>query len=194
MRYFIQIKTNPYDNVEGKTILEFGSGAALPTIVSAKKGAQKIIATDSPEDELLDNIKNNFNENVPNAIASGLVVVEPLLWGKDVSHLLKHSPDGFDCLFLADLLANHSALEGLALNVSQTLKKHSGIAYVVFGHHRPWLADRDLSFFTYCENLGLVAKEIFAEPCDPMFENDPGDADMRATVHCYTVTWPDSKE
>ena len=177
-------------DVRGKSILEFGSGAALPAIVSAQNGARKVVATDYPEAELIDNIRKNLEENVPDEFGAGAILVEPFLWGRDPAALLRHSPDGFDFLFLADLLANHSALEGLALNVSQTLKRDGGVAYVVFGHHRPWLADRDLAFFAHCAKFGLASEEIFAESFTPMFEDDPGELEVRSTVHCYKVTWP----
>ena len=46
--------------VEGKTILELGAGAGLPSLVCALNGATRVVTTDYPDSDLVDNLKHNI--------------------------------------------------------------------------------------------------------------------------------------
>ncbi|KAG6851493.1 hypothetical protein H0H87_000878, partial [Tephrocybe sp. NHM501043] len=50
-----------------RCILELGAGGALPSILTVKTGAWKVIISDYPDDELVRNIVHNV-ANVPSAI------------------------------------------------------------------------------------------------------------------------------
>lgn len=49
--------------VRDKNLLELGAGGALPSLVGAACGAKLIVATDYPDDELLDNIVFNVEHS-----------------------------------------------------------------------------------------------------------------------------------
>jgi len=83
---------------------------------------------------------------------------------------------GFDTLILADLLFNHSEHQKLVKTILDTLK-HSAdsCALVFFTPYRPWLLQKDLSFFEKAEEGGLSVEKIFEKVMDKViFENDPG--------------------
>lgn len=174
----------PPVDVRGKRVVEFGAGAALPSIVALLNGAASVTVCEFPEEPLLQNIRANVASAaaLPSATA---VRVCGFLWGADPTPL----GGPFDVALLADLLANHSALKGLAQSVAATLARPAGVAYVAFGHHRPWLADRDLEFFAHASAAGLRDEEVCTLRAAPMFPDDPGDSAVRATVHVHKLTW-----
>jgi nicotinamide N-methyltransferase len=45
--------------VQGKTILELGAGGGLPSLVCALSGAAKVVVTDYPDADLIDNLRYN---------------------------------------------------------------------------------------------------------------------------------------
>ena len=189
------------DLVRNKTVLELGAGAGLPSLVAAIHGASKVVVTDYPDAGLLENLKKNIdscsllpkNEQTRNIIAKGY------LWGADIQSLLKYLSEparGFDVLILADLLFNHHCHEALVSTILLTLaQKEWARALVFFTPYRPWLLEKDLAFFTLCEQKGLVVKKVLEEIMEKvMFEEDPGDELMRRTVLGYEVRWPASRE
>lgn len=48
-----------------KTVLELGAGSALPSLVACLDGAKHVVVTDYPDSELLENIKDNVDKNIP---------------------------------------------------------------------------------------------------------------------------------
>lgn len=73
--------------ITGKTVLELGAAAALPSLVAALSAA-KVVITDYPDPELIENIQYNVNngglspENIRNVKVMGYI------WGNDVSDIL----------------------------------------------------------------------------------------------------------
>lgn len=47
-----------------KCVLELGAGGALPSLVAALNGARKVVVTDYPDSELIDNIRQNVSTNL----------------------------------------------------------------------------------------------------------------------------------
>ncbi len=45
-------------------MLELGAGAALPSLIAVKAGAKKVVITDYPDDDLLENIQHNTQANL----------------------------------------------------------------------------------------------------------------------------------
>ena len=183
--------------VAGKRVFEFGAGAAVPSVVAALCGARHVTITDFPEEPLLEPIRRNVAENITDEAIRSRVSVFGFLWGADVSQLLKAGCDGnkdddeggkYDVLLMGDLLANHTALPDLAKSASQLLKS-DGIGIVAFGHHRPWLADRDLKIFEHLAKLGIANTKIDEIVASPMFAEDPGSLDVRKTIHVYKIFW-----
>ncbi|KAI9795992.1 MAG: nicotinamide n-methyltransferase [Piccolia ochrophora] len=166
------------ETVQGKDVLELGAGAGLPSLVCSIKGARKVVVTDYPDADLIENLKQNissstFQENTPNIHAVGY------LWGNPTEVITSYLDDpsaGFDLLILADLLFNHSEHLKLLSTVTQTLKKSpEARALVFFTPYRPWLLEKDLFFFELAESSNFTVTKILEKYMDKvMFEEDPG--------------------
>lgn len=190
--------------VQGKSVLELGAGAGLPSLVCALYGAKIVIVTDYPDAELIENLKYNIQQtstsddddddaanNLP-----GNIEAEGFLWGADPSPLLTHehgTRDGFDLLILADILFNHSEHDKLLSTLQATMKRaNEARALVFFTPYRPWLLQRDLGFFDAAEKAGMRVNKLFEHVVDKvMFPEDPGDELLRRTVFAYEVKWPE---
>ncbi len=188
--------------VKGKTVLELGAAAGVPSMISSKLGAKKVVVTDYPDNSLIENLAWNIEhcdsspqENgdwekkpLPNIVAEGY------LWGADPALLLAHLPvpeEGFDVLILADLLFNHSEHTKLVNSVQQTLSKRDGSkALVFFTPYRPWLYENDMNFFKLADEAGFDVEKVLEQKMDKvMFEEDRGDEELRRTVFGYVITW-----
>jgi len=188
------IEDNAEQLVRGKTVLELGAGAGLPSLVCALVGAQKVVATDYPDPDLIINLRHNI-EHCHGLPQKGLIVAEGFLWGSPTNHIRAHlEPNGnaFDLLILADILFNHSEHAKLLASVRATLKKApQSTALVFFTPYRPWLLGKDLHFFELARADGFVVNKLLEHTMDKvMFENDPGDELLRRTVFGYELKWP----
>eukprot|EP00727_Mastigamoeba_balamuthi_P002575 m51a1_g12314 hypothetical protein (273) ;mRNA; r:406426-407532 len=165
-----------------KRVVEFGSGAALPTIMCALCGAASVTATDYPDAPLLDNIRVNVDRNV--AIAGHI-------WGTEDDGAFE--PGTADVVVLSDILATHAAHGALAKSCVRALRRGSGSRVLLaYSHHRPWLADKDLKFFDEAAAAGLTRPvELFTRQMPPMFPGDPGPEDVRSTVHVVEMRLAD---
>ncbi|KAI0367207.1 hypothetical protein BV20DRAFT_1024854 [Pilatotrama ljubarskyi] len=189
-----------------RSVLELGAGGALPGIVAAKNGAKTVVLTDYPDAALVDNISHNVRENVPEADRVR-VHVQGYIWGQPVEPLLAVLPDesdgkAFDLIILSDLIFNHSQHEAmlktcdLALSKIRTPDSTAGESrsppapclLVFYTHHRPHLADRDMEFFAKARVNGWHCEEILTRKYPPMFPEDPGEEEVRATVHGWRLT------
>ena len=180
--------------ITGRTVLELGAGAGLPSLVCGVLGAKPVVVSDYPDPDLVANLWHNI-ESGPGEVA-GRVVAEGYCWGADVAPLLAHlessGAEKFDVLILADLLFNHSEHAKLVATVRETLaKKEDGVALVFFTPYRPWLYEKDMAFFDLTREAGFIVEKIFEEKMDEvMFKEDRGDEELRRTVFGYTVRWP----
>lgn len=174
--------------VKDKRCIELGAGAGLPSLIASNLGARFVTCTDYPDQELIDNLAENFRINCETSLTAGKVLTTGYLWGEDVSELCAASNGPYDVLFLSDLLFNHSEHTKL-LNCSLKLIHPASTAFCVFTHYRPWLADKDLAFLFREEwaQAGWYWKEIAEERWELMFEADRGDAEVRRTVHAYQL-------
>lgn len=113
--------------------------------------------------------------------------------------MLSHLPlttggiGGFDTLILADLLFNHSQHSALVSTVQETLARNKdAVALVFFTPYRPWLLDLDLRFFELAREAGLQVEKVVEERMERvMFEDDPGDEELRRTVFGFELRWGD---
>jgi len=114
----------------------------------------------------------------------------------------------FDTIILSDLLFNHSQHRAMLKTCKETLKPKTGRVFVFFTHHRPWLADADNKFFEIAAadvippppedessdderdlgGFGFKVEKVLEEKMAPMFLEDPGSEEVRATVHGY-IMW-----
>ncbi|KAI9715365.1 MAG: hypothetical protein M1812_006010 [Candelaria pacifica] len=166
------------DLAKGKNILEFGAGAGLPSLVCALRGARRVVITDYPDPDLIENLRCNISNTVQTA-DSGRISAEGYLWGAPVEGLCSHLEDplaGFDTIILADLLFNHSEHGKLVTSVQQTLKRSSSSrALVFFTPYRPWLLAKDLAFFGLAKDGNFTVEKVFEKIMDHvMFSDDPG--------------------
>lgn len=200
--------------IKGKTVLELGAGACLPSLVCAIFGAKTVVVTDFPDPDLIENIRYNIEHSqdpiiVGNEIdIKSVATAEGYLWGANPAHLIAHiapnsSADtataegslGFDILILADLLFNHSEHTKLISTVQQTLSRSpSSKAFVFFTPYRPWLLEKDLAFFDLAREAGFNVEKVLEEMVEKvMFEEDRGDEKIRRTVFGYVLTWQQSE-
>ena len=76
--------------VKGKTVLELGAGAGLPSLVCALNGASHTVVTDYPDAELIDNLRYNIKhcDLLPNP---SNIVAEVCGYAQHWSTLLIHA-------------------------------------------------------------------------------------------------------
>ena len=172
------LESNASSLIHGKTILELGAGAGLPSLVSAIHGAKHVVVTDYPDAELVENLQWNIDHCslLPQACN---IEAKGYLWGADTDKLVAGLPNGedrFDILILADLLFNHSEHRKLVASVQQMLKRSpEAKALVFFTPYRPWLLPNDLAFFDLIKEAGFVVDKFFEHTMEKvMFEEDPG--------------------
>ena len=188
------IEDHAYDLVCDKMVLELGAGSGLPSLAAAVHGAKKVIVTDYPDVDLIENLDYNIGNNGV-AFKDDTLLAKGFLWGDEpngVTACLSEGADGFDLLILADVLFNHSEHGKLVKTISETLaRKTRSVALVFFTPYRPKLLDKDLHFFDLAKEHGFEVKKVLEHIMDKaMFANDPGDELLRRTVFGYTVKWP----
>lgn len=149
-------------DVSGKSVLELGAGASLPSIAAALSGASYVLCTDYPEMDILQNIIYNTTKNG----VGDKVEVKGLLWSEQDTLHRK-----FDHIFMADLIFNHREHGALAAMINHYLA-NDGVCHVLYSHHVPTRRDRDLRFFSVCAAAGLVITQQPAVFTDRMFPED----------------------
>lgn len=192
------LDANADELIKGKKVLELGAAAALPSLVCGVNGASKVISTDYPDPDLMSHIQYNIDhcEGIPK---DTIVKVKGYIWGKDVNALCydevedeDEAPkeikeeDKFDLIILSDLIFNHTEHLKLLKACRDSLKA-TGTGLVVFSPHRPHLLDKDLEFFTTCEQFDFKAEKIACENWSPMFEEDDATAEIRSRVYCFKI-------
>ncbi|KAK0709539.1 hypothetical protein B0T26DRAFT_616924, partial [Lasiosphaeria miniovina] len=192
--------------VRGRSVLEIGAGAGLPSIVAAALGAERVVVTDYPDPDLVATMWKNIrgcpelvDDDSPDGVPRN-IVADGHVWGADPAPLLAHlssspsnsTPKGFDVLILADLLFRHSEHGSMLRTVESTLRRRRGSkAFVVFTSYRPWLQHKDLAFFDLARARGFEVERVLERKMDrPLFENDPGDEEVRKTVSGWVLRWP----
>ena len=178
--------------IKGKTVLELGAAAALPSVICALNGAQMVVSTDYPDPDLMQNIDYNIKSNVPEGFNN--VTTEGYIWGNDYSPLLAHiekignNNGKFDLIILSDLVFNHTEHHKL-LQTTKDLLAEKGQALVVFSPHRPKLLEKDLEFFELAKNeFHLVPQLIEMVNWKPMFDEDEETIEVRSRVYAYYLT------
>ncbi|KAF8220735.1 hypothetical protein L208DRAFT_736660 [Tricholoma matsutake] len=180
-------------------VLELGAGGGLPGLVTVLNGARKIVLTDYPDEELVQNLVYNVETNIPKGDRDR-VSVQGYIWGRPIEPLFdalqsSERTPGFDLIILSDLVFNHSQHDSLlttcelALSrVVVQLESSTPAVLVFYSHHRPRLAHRDLEFFTKARQRGWQCEEILTRKYPPMFPEDAGEEEIRSTVHGWRLT------
>ncbi|KAJ9151240.1 Protein N-terminal and lysine N-methyltransferase EFM7 [Pleurostoma richardsiae] len=204
--------------VRGRTVLELGAGAGLPSIVCAVLGARRVVVTDYPDPDLVQTMWRNIDECalVPKEEdgrpRDAVIAADGFVWGADAAPLLAHlgqhpssregsepgadaGGGGFDVMILADLLFRHSEHGNMVRSIEAALRRsRDSAAYVFFTSYRPWLRHKDLAFFDVARERGFEVEKVLEKRMErAMFEDDPGDEEVRKTVLGFTVKWPADK-
>lgn len=161
--------------LHGKSVLELGAAAGIPSIVAAREGAAVVVASDYPEQPLIDVLRRNLDENTTASTSSGSVAVaQGYLWGASVEPPQTHLPpgqDGFGVLLLSDLIFNHQAHDALLDTMDQALSHRPAHASVVPSDtHRSRLQD-DASHPDFPDKLpfGELTTAAPESPCVLVF-------------------------
>jgi EEF1A N-terminal glycine/lysine methyltransferase len=150
-------------------------------------GARKVVVTDYPDEELVQNLRYNIEHGTA-AAAVDNIVPEGYLWGASALKLTAHlngdgdgGAGGFDLLILADLLFNHSEHRKLVSSIQTTLKRApEPRALVFFTPHRPWLFDRDMAFFDLAREAGFVVDMVLERRLEHAMRVEGGPAVRRS--------------
>eukprot|EP01087_Luapelamoeba_hula_P008727 TRINITY_DN2204_c0_g1_i1.p1 TRINITY_DN2204_c0_g1~~TRINITY_DN2204_c0_g1_i1.p1 ORF type:complete len:304 (+),score=49.18 TRINITY_DN2204_c0_g1_i1:184-1095(+) len=192
---------SPDFSFQDKTVLELGAGGALPSLIALKKGAKRVIITDYPDKDLIDNIQRNVDANTtPEQRAKSHVMGH--LWGSAPGPVLDAlragdgvAPDArFDIVIMADVIFNHPRHHELMRSAQSTISvtDPGASVFVSFTHHRPHLSDKDLAFFALAESaeFGYTTAHVLSRYMGPMFERDFGPEEVRSTVHLHIMHPP----
>ncbi len=182
---------------KGKNVLELGAAAALPSFIAAINDAKKLVITDYPDPDLLENIKYNVNNCT--ALTDDMrskMIIEGHIWGSEPEQLLRFiNPDisnssdfkiKFDLIILSDLIFNHTEHHKLLTTCKETIAP-DGIIFAVFSPHRPKLIKKDFAFFEMAETeFNFKCDKIIEQKWSPMFdEDDPDTVEIRSMVYGY---------
>ena len=187
------IASHSKDWISGKSVLEFGAASSLPSIVAAASGASFVCSTDYDDDELIENIRHNFDTNQP--LVKAPFVATGYVWGSGMSSsgqagyaslLEANGGKPYDFVIMADLVFNHVVREKL-LGSCKAVIGPSSLVLVTFTAHRPHLLEEDLKFFSVAETLGFEVQQQPSVETGVMFEEDPGDAAIRSKVWVFLM-------
>ncbi|CAE6424480.1 unnamed protein product [Rhizoctonia solani] len=119
-----QIQTGKVD-LKGKTVLELGSGAALPLLLSATIESHPLLITltDYPDETIISILHQNLASSREQIKPGCSINAVGYAWGADVSPLLSLVPEGYDVLVLSDLLHFDSSHSDILSTVTRTLKR-----------------------------------------------------------------------
>lgn len=187
--------------VRGKNVLELGAGAALPSCVAAKLGAECVLITDYPATDVIENITNVIAANgIANASASSYI------WGDDVAPLMDRMKEsdnkGFDLILMADLFWKDTY--HLHRNLLDSIKKlqaplpitsptflsssqSTPLCLIAFAHrptelHTP---SKDLEFFKVASEEYNYRCQLI-EVCDKYGDDTDNDSDS-VDVFLYAI-------
>lgn len=149
----------------GRSVLELGAGAALPSLCASKLGARICVATDYPGKDVVENISRQF---AANGIEASQAFAKAFVWGEDTTPLLElTNGDGFDTVLMSELLwKDTKALHAALLGSLKTLLAPHGIALISVVH-RPTAThsvDDDLEFFRIASTKFGLAVTLLGLP------------------------------
>lgn len=184
------------NEVEGRRVLELGAGAGLPSIMACQLGARRVVCTDYPDRELIENIEKNIVKLLSSEQQTR-IQAKGFLWGSSVSELFSASGAGeedglFDMVFLCDVIFNHSEHRRLLKTCREVLAA-DGVVWCVFGHYRPAKWQDDLNLFTLAQdelgwNVEKVAERLYDHFVLPPLADPSGDLDRQRTAFAYKLT------
>ena len=118
--------------VEGKRVLELGSGTGVAGLACAALGARAVRLTDLPE--RLDLLRRNATRNRGHTVGCD-VAARPLAWG-DRFGALALAADGVDVVVAADVCYRADAVAPLAASIA-CLMERAALGIVACERHEP---------------------------------------------------------
>jgi EEF1A N-terminal glycine/lysine methyltransferase len=163
-RVLASVLSSSVDRIEGKSVIEFGAAAAVPSLTCARMGAKVVIATDYPSPSVLENIQANIYRNQLQQTVHCLGHV----WGSDnVEELLERNGGRqYDVALAAECLWKHETHDNLLRSIVRATRT-GGTVLITFSHHIPGLESADLKFFEKAQHtfgLSIISKREFAAP------------------------------
>ncbi|KIY48361.1 hypothetical protein FISHEDRAFT_65602 [Fistulina hepatica ATCC 64428] len=115
-------------DVRDRRIVELGAGTGLPSLLSVLLPAppQIVVVTDYPDERIMSNLRQNVERNRHLFPSTTVVQCAEYAWGTDATSLrrfLSASSDGFDVVFLSDLLHFKDSHDDLIASVLSLLSK-----------------------------------------------------------------------
>ncbi|KAG6861405.1 hypothetical protein C0995_000534 [Termitomyces sp. Mi166 len=158
----------------GSTVVELGAGTGLPSLLLATTSDHPalVVATDYPDENILENLKKNLEKNRPNFQPTCRVECVGYEWGTNADLLLKLLQDpsknqtprqGYDIVILSDLLHFHGSHDVLISSIQALLSRlENSKVHVSAGKytHRNVCED----FLRKGREAGLVFEEVLAGP------------------------------
>ncbi|GMM33178.1 S-adenosylmethionine-dependent methyltransferase [Saccharomycopsis crataegensis] len=204
-RFTAQYLDSHPELIKGKKILELGAAGGLPSLICSLNEPKKVISTDYPDLDLVNNIKINFQtlqEQHPGCYDLNNVLVQGYIWGNDYGDLVKFikddggdatsdvNDDKFDLIILSDLVFNHTEHHKLLKTCRDLVNPKTGKCLVVFSPHRPWLLNDDLEFFDKAQEdpYNFKVDKIDLVNWKPMFEEDEETKHIRGRVYSFWLT------
>lgn len=179
------------DYIRGRTVLELGAAAAVPSLL-ASFVARNVVITDYPDPNLIQNMECNIElvrKSCPEKQLSMCAL--GYIWGNDPQELLNapgQNGEKFDLIIMSDLIFNHSEHSKL-IESGRACLKPDGKILVMFSPHRPRLYEKDLAFFDLARERGFNVEKIVEKRLNPMFEEDEETRDLRSMVFGYILTF-----
>ncbi|KAK7622955.1 hypothetical protein IWX50DRAFT_633042 [Phyllosticta citricarpa] len=127
--------------------------------MSALAGAEKVVISDYPAPEILHNLRNNVDKNIPTHLRSN-VAVEGHAWGDVTSAFPAASAGKFTRILAADCLWMPHEHENLARSMLHFLSPAADArVFVIAGFHSG--RARMAAFFDVAADEGLLVEDVY---------------------------------
>ncbi|KAF4626990.1 hypothetical protein G7Y89_g11167 [Cudoniella acicularis] len=152
--------------VQGERVLELGAGTGLAGMVACLKGAEEVVVSDYPAEEVLLNIRLNVTRNItdrkeaPLAPSLGKISVEGHGWGDLTTPFSLGNKGKFSRILVADCLWMPYQHANLRASIAHFLGQ-GGKAWVIAGFHTG--REKMRGFFAEAElkSVGLGVERIW---------------------------------
>ncbi|KAH0347908.1 hypothetical protein KCU83_g6575, partial [Aureobasidium melanogenum] len=151
-------------SVQGHNVLELGAGVGLVGIASTLAGASDVYISDYPAQVVLDNIKRNVKQNVPESLASK-ARVQGHAWGVLDDDFAKANAHKFNRVLAADCFWMPWQHENLALSMLHFLSDDPDARVLAIGGFHTGRA-KLAAFFDVAMEKGLEVQEIYEEDAE----------------------------
>ena len=179
-----------------RSSLEFGAGAALPSMILLREGTDKVIITDRKVNDMtfealdLSAQKNGEQWNVSNIYER--VQICDHTWGEAIDELVqKSNSGGIDVLVASDCIYNPTYHDALLRSASGTICSESGIFIVGYSYHMNVSKEQVEAFFAKAEEFDFCVVSEFTKKYKEQQGIGSKDPE-RAVVYCKVLVHKDS--